>query len=77
MLSFSRFVIADPAGSEVKFDAQGDGLARYTIMNYRRIPNSSVYDYKVRVELFYDWVIKRLNFKDYFIFFFLDLIDIY
>uniref|UniRef100_A0A0P5YKL2 Metabotropic glutamate receptor n=2 Tax=Daphnia magna TaxID=35525 RepID=A0A0P5YKL2_9CRUS len=38
----------DPAGSEVKFDAQGDGLARYTIMNYRRLPNgaNNGYDYK-------------------------------
>lgn len=41
---FSCFT--DPASSEVKFDSQGDGLARYTIMNYRRLPNG-VYDYKV------------------------------
>lgn len=41
-------LIADPAGSEVKFDSRGDGLARYTIMNYRRIANSTNgYDYKV------------------------------
>lgn len=43
---------ADPAGSEVKFDARGDGLARYTIMNYRRLPNSpNGYDYKVKIWL--------------------------
>ena len=38
-------------GSEVKFDAQGDGLARYTITNYRRLGGSSGnngYDYKVK-----------------------------
>jgi hypothetical protein len=42
---------SDPAGSEVKFDARGDVLARYTIMNYRRLPNSANngYDYKVLV----------------------------
>ena len=47
------FCFLDPAGSEVKFDARGDGLARYTIMNYRRLPNSanSGYDYKVIFEL--------------------------
>ena len=43
------FLPTDPADSEVKFDARGDGLARYTIMNYRRLPNSANgYDYKVR-----------------------------
>ncbi len=46
--SLLLYINVDPAGSEVKFDAQGDGLARYTIMNYRRLPNSaSGYDYKV------------------------------
>ena len=40
-------------GSEVKFDAQGDGLARYTITNYRRLGGSSNngYDYKVLLHL--------------------------
>lgn len=32
----------------MKFDRQGDGLARYTIMNYRKLPNKTGYDYKVR-----------------------------
>ena len=40
--------LTDPGGSEVKFDAQGDGLARYTIMNYRRLATGG-YDYKVGV----------------------------
>ncbi|XP_022217275.2 metabotropic glutamate receptor [Drosophila obscura] len=37
----------DLAGSEVKFDRQGDGLARYDILNYQRLENSSGYHYKV------------------------------
>ncbi|EDV90912.1 metabotropic glutamate receptor [Drosophila grimshawi] len=37
----------DLAGSEVKFDRQGDGLARYDILNYQRLDNSSGYQYKV------------------------------
>ncbi|KAH8269764.1 hypothetical protein KR018_001288, partial [Drosophila ironensis] len=37
----------DLAGSEVKFDRQGDGLARYDILNYQRLENSSGYQYKV------------------------------
>nr|CAA67993.1 metabotropic glutamate receptor [Drosophila melanogaster] len=37
----------DLAGSEVKFDRQGDGLARYDILNYQRQENSSGYQYKV------------------------------
>ncbi|XP_037729107.1 metabotropic glutamate receptor isoform X3 [Drosophila subpulchrella] len=36
----------DLAGSEVKFDRQGDGLARYDILNYQRLENSSGYQYK-------------------------------
>ncbi|XP_022243237.1 metabotropic glutamate receptor-like isoform X2 [Limulus polyphemus] len=36
----------DLAGSEVKFDEQGDGLGRYDIYNYQRIGNSSVFEYK-------------------------------
>jgi len=39
----------DLAGSEVKFDRQGDGLARYDILNYQRLENSSGYQYKVRL----------------------------
>ncbi|XP_053967763.1 metabotropic glutamate receptor-like [Anastrepha ludens] len=37
----------DLAGSVVKFDRQGDGLARYDILNYQRLENSSGYHYKV------------------------------
>ncbi|KAH8323927.1 hypothetical protein KR074_003157, partial [Drosophila pseudoananassae] len=37
----------DLAGSVVKFDRQGDGLARYDILNYQRLKNSSGYQYKV------------------------------
>ncbi|XP_017469484.1 PREDICTED: metabotropic glutamate receptor-like [Rhagoletis zephyria] len=37
----------DLAGSVVKFDRQGDGLARYDILNYQRLENSSSYHYKV------------------------------
>ncbi|KAH8391456.1 hypothetical protein KR215_004293, partial [Drosophila sulfurigaster] len=37
----------DLAGSEVKFDRQGDGLARYDILNYQRLDNSTGYQYKV------------------------------
>ncbi|TDG39737.1 hypothetical protein AWZ03_013841 [Drosophila navojoa] len=39
------------AGSEVKFDRQGDGLARYDILNYQRLDNSSGYQYKVYLGL--------------------------
>ncbi|XP_076261780.1 metabotropic Glutamate Receptor [Rhynchophorus ferrugineus] len=37
----------DLVGSPVKFDESGDGLARYDILNYQRLPNSSGYHYKV------------------------------
>jgi hypothetical protein len=37
------------AGSEVKFDKQGDGLARYDILNYQKLQNSTGYHYRVRV----------------------------
>ncbi|XP_037925369.1 metabotropic glutamate receptor isoform X2 [Hermetia illucens] len=37
----------DMAGSQVKFDSQGDGLARYDILNYQKLENSSGYHYKV------------------------------
>lgn len=37
----------DLAGSLVKFDSQGDGLARYDILNYQKLNNSSGYHYRV------------------------------
>uniref|UniRef100_A0A1B0BVC9 G-protein coupled receptors family 3 profile domain-containing protein n=1 Tax=Glossina palpalis gambiensis TaxID=67801 RepID=A0A1B0BVC9_9MUSC len=38
----------DLAGSQVKFDRRGDGLARYDVLNYQRLaPNSSSYYYKI------------------------------
>ncbi|XP_050497370.1 metabotropic glutamate receptor-like [Diabrotica virgifera virgifera] len=37
----------DLAGSPVKFDDSGDGLARYDILNYQRHLNSSGYHYRV------------------------------
>lgn len=46
-INLSFFVLQDLAGSEVKFDRQGDGLARYDILNYQRLYNSSGYQYKV------------------------------
>lgn len=46
-LATEIFVILDLAGSEVKFDSQGDGLARYDILNYQRVGNTSTYQYKV------------------------------
>lgn len=42
-------LIADPAGSEVKFDKQGDGLARYDILNYQKLQNASGHHYRVSV----------------------------
>ena len=42
-------MLTDLAGSEVKFDRQGDGLARYDILNYQKNVNSSGYHYKVCV----------------------------
>lgn len=41
--------VPDLANSEVKFDEQGDGLARYDILNYQKLPNTSGYHYKVRL----------------------------
>lgn len=35
----------------MKFDSQGDGLARYDILNYQKLENSSGYHYKVFVLL--------------------------
>lgn len=37
------------AGSEVKFDKQGDGLARYDILNYQKLQNASGYHYRVSI----------------------------
>lgn len=37
----------DIAGSVVEFDQHGDALGRYNIMNYQRIGNSTMYEYKV------------------------------
>ncbi|XP_072038787.1 metabotropic glutamate receptor 3-like isoform X2 [Amphiura filiformis] len=39
-VNFNDFV-----GSEVRFDQNGDGLGRYDIMNYRRIPDSDPPEY--------------------------------
>lgn len=42
---------ADAAGSEVKFDEHGDGLARYEILNFRKGTNNNGgngYHYRVR-----------------------------
>lgn len=47
----SRFVfkfVLDIAGSSVKFDRRGDGLARYDILNYQKLQNGTGYHYKVR-----------------------------
>ncbi|CAH0562056.1 unnamed protein product [Brassicogethes aeneus] len=38
---------ADLAGSPVKFDHSGDGLARYDILNYQKLFNASGYHYRV------------------------------
>lgn len=40
----------DAAGSEVKFDEHGDGLARYEILNFRKSKNGATgYHYRVRL----------------------------
>ena len=36
-----NLLFADIVGSEVRFDKNGDGLGRYDIMNYRRVPESN------------------------------------
>lgn len=41
--------MTDIAGSEVKFDRQGDGLARYDILNYQKNANASGYYYRVNI----------------------------
>lgn len=46
------FPFTDLAGSEVKFDKQGDGLARYDILNYQKLHNASGYHYKVNIDEF-------------------------
>ena len=38
--------ISDIANSTVKFDSKGDGLARYTVYNYRRDAATGETDYK-------------------------------
>lgn len=38
-------------GSEVKFDSQGDGLARYDILNLQRNANGHGLHYQVRVSV--------------------------
>lgn len=39
--------VTDIAGSSVKFDKRGDGLARYDILNYQKLQNGTGYHYKV------------------------------
>lgn len=45
--SLLSHLIADIAGSSVKFDERGDGLARYDILNYQRLINDTGYHYRV------------------------------
>lgn len=40
--------ISDSTGSPVRFDRRGDGLARYDILNYQKLTNSTGYHYRVR-----------------------------
>lgn len=47
-IQFSPSFCTDLAGSPVKFDHRGDGLARYDILNYQRLINASGYHYRVR-----------------------------
>lgn len=47
IIIYILFIFADIAGSEVKFDRQGDGLARYDILNYQKNSNASGYYYRV------------------------------
>ncbi|KAL1493265.1 hypothetical protein ABEB36_011350 [Hypothenemus hampei] len=51
----------DLVGSPVKFDKSGDGLARYDILNYQRLPNSSGHHYKV-VGKWFNFL--ELNYED-------------
>lgn len=52
---FISYDNADIAGSEVKFDRQGDGLARYDILNYQKNSNASGYYYRVStIQSFYN-----------------------
>jgi len=49
---YIRRYFTDTAGSEVKFDEHGDGLARYEILNFRKGTNSNGangYHYRVRL----------------------------
>lgn len=43
----SSLFFPDLAGTQVKFNRMGDGLARYDISNYQRAENASGYVYKV------------------------------
>ena len=45
MVSVKHF-LSDVANSTVRFDEKGDGLARYTIYNYKKNPDNTT-DYKV------------------------------
>lgn len=45
----SPIIFVDLAGSEVKFDEHGDGLARYEILNFRKANQSGTNGYYYRV----------------------------
>ncbi len=40
------------ANSTVRFDENGDGIARYTIYNYKQNETTGNYDYEVNCNLF-------------------------
>lgn len=39
-------IVSDTAGSEVKFDEHGDGLARYEILNFRKSEHNGTNGYQ-------------------------------
>ena len=47
ILNIYFFNFSDMADSSVKFDKNGDGIARYTIYNYQKRLSDGATDYKV------------------------------
>lgn len=60
-------IVSDAAGSEVKFDEHGDGLARYEILNFRKSEHNGTNGYQYQASESTFFVIR--NFFFFFTFF--------
>lgn len=55
-------IVSDAAGSEVKFDEHGDGLARYEILNFRKSEHNGTNGYQYQASESTFFVIRNFFF---------------